>query len=154
MTTPSTTSESVIDLGTPVWCWAHLRAGVEGILSYSGLRGRASLAVPYAVADREIAISLASFNETGLLAAGGTVTLEVSGIGAGGLRWVVRATGEASRAALPSPTDPSSLSRSHPAHGEGWVDDFHDVRLLMTRFRLRGFYESSTAVAETAQDWA
>lgn len=137
MTAPSR-SDRIIDVGPPEWCWSRLRDAEEGILSYATPRGRLGLAVPYAAMDGLITIPMAPFNESGWLAADGEVALEVTGTDPDYLRWVVRATGRARRAAPPGAPP---AQRGHPAAGYGWPASAPSDRLVLHPVRLRGYYE-------------
>jgi hypothetical protein len=137
------TGDRIIDIGPPEWCWGHLHDADEGILSYQTSRGRIGLAVPYTLADRQIIIPVAPFNDTAWLAAGGEATLEVNGSHGNGLRWVVRATGPVRRAGSMSPTSQDLAHRSHPANGPDRRPKAPSDRLVLPSARVRGFYETS-----------
>jgi hypothetical protein len=139
MSVPSQADLRIIDIGAPSWCWSQLGTEGVGILSYGSLRGRLSLAVPYAVRDRQITIPMGSFNAAGWLADGVESRLEVSGLTPDGLKWVVRATGTPQRLELPG----RARSRwMHPSNGVG--DDFDKPSdwLVLWIPRVRGFYET------------
>ncbi|WP_375431852.1 hypothetical protein [uncultured Friedmanniella sp.] len=145
MSIPLQTDVHVIDIGAPGWCWSRLGTTGEGILSYDGPRGRQSLAVPYTVTGRQIAIPLASFNDAGWLAAGNETRLEVSSR-PGTQRWVVRATGMAER----DPAEPDRLAYSryvHPANNPGSNSAALSRRLVLVAPRVRGFYETTVTEA-------
>ena len=133
----------VIDIGTTSWCWSQLGLGGEGILSYPGARGRASLAVPYVVVDHQISISLAPFNHTGWLAEGTDTRLEVTGRTPDDQRWVVRATGQAKRGDRSGPAGDAHARRVHPSSGVGYDTAVRSDRLFLQDPRVRGFSETS-----------
>ena len=133
----------IIDIAPASWCKTRLAGAEEGLLSYPSPHGRVALAVPYAVSDEQITIPLAPFNCTGWLAEEQEATLEVMGVDGEDVRWTVRATGTAQRAGSHgSALDRSVSRRSHPAAGTGWPAVVGSEWLVLTGFRLRGFYET------------
>lgn len=141
MTTFSDPGSRVIDIGTPDWCWTQLATVSEGLLTYRSPRGRLSLVVPYTVAEDQIMIPMAPFNEPGWLAAGGEVTLEVMGAHDADLRWVVRASTVAVR--MPTATRTGGTLRPwHPSDGFRPGSEQLDG-LLLPAPRVRGFYQTS-----------
>lgn len=139
MSSSSPTAPSIIDIGSPAWCWSQLGLAGEGILSYESSQGRLSLAVLYEVADRRITICLAPFNTAGWSAAGGAAQLEVAGVTADDLKWVVRVTGTGERSgerglAYSRYAHPSNPASAGPEATDG---------LVLVAPRIRGFYETS-----------
>jgi hypothetical protein len=139
MSFASPAAPHIIDIGSPGWCWTQLGQDGEGILSYESSQGRVNLAVPYAVVDRQIAISLASFNTAGWSAAGSSAQLEVSGVTGDDLRWVVRATGTGERSGQRGLAHSRRVHPSNPAGANLASPD----RLILLAPRVRGFYETS-----------
>ena len=123
MTSLAQAETRIIDICPPGWCWSRLAEAEEGILSYATPLGRVTLAVPYAVSNQQLAISIAPSNTTMWSPADGEATLEVIGVAAENQRWLVRATGTPQRAGRPN------------APGSDW--------LILPPARLRGFYETS-----------
>jgi hypothetical protein len=142
MTSPLT-GDRIIDIGPPEWCWSHLSDADEGLLSYQTSRGPITLAVLYTIADQQITIPVAPFNDTAWLATGRDATLEVTGHGDDGLRWVVRATGPVKRTESMSPTRQEISRLSHPANGPNWRATASSDQLVLPSARVRGFYETS-----------
>lgn len=145
MSTSSPMSFQIIDLGASSWCWTQLGAGGEGILTFEAPRGRMSLAVLYAVTDRRITIPLASPDAAGWRAAGAETCLEVRGVTADDVRWVVRATGTAEQANRSGPFGLTRCRQLHPANGRSSSAGSSD-RLHLRKPRVRGFYETSVFV--------
>jgi hypothetical protein len=141
MTAVANSGSRIIDLATPVWCWARLRRATEGTLSYRSARGAASLAVGYTLTDRQIVIPIAAYDGRAHLAIDTEVTLGLTGHDEDGLRWVVRASGIAGLAIASSgSTGLAACRQSHPAHG---APSPANEALLLPIARLRGFYETS-----------
>jgi len=133
-------------IGAPGWCWSHLADAEEGVLSYSTPRGPVALAVPYAVTNHQITIPMAPFNDTGWLATDGEATLEVTGTDSEDMRWRVRATGLARRAASWSAA--SIIARqSHPAAGNGCPSVAPADGLVLPSARVRGSYQTRSPEA-------
>ena len=129
-----------IDIASPDWCWSRLADADEGRLSYSTSRGQVSLAVPYAVTNEQITIPMASFNDAGWLAVDSEATLEVIGTQSN-LGWLVRATGIAHRAGLPSAWKRMNSRQCHPAAGSAWPPGGASEWLMLPEVRLRGYCE-------------
>lgn len=144
MTTASHVDPRLIEVGPSHWCWTRLGSADEGILSFWMPRGRVTLAVPYSVADTiadgpEIIIGLAPINTTGWQAVDQQVALEITGADHENLRWLVRATGIAHRAA-PDEPEPS-LGESTVARR--WLTPtVPPGQLLVSSPRVHGFYET------------
>jgi hypothetical protein len=139
---PSAAAQLVIDIGAPSWCWSHLGAAGEGILSYQSPRGRSSLAVPYTVTGQQISMPLACFNSAGWSAAGAEVCLEISGLTPDGLRWVVRASGVAERDDQTWSPGLAYARRVHPAAKNDRTPTTAMDQLVLAAPRIRGFYET------------
>ena len=137
-------------VGAPGWCWSRLADAEEGILSYSTARGPVAIAVPYAVTNQMITIPMAPFNDTGWLATDGEATLEVTGTDSEDMRWRVRATGLARRAASSGGASSMLARCSHPAAGNGCSSVVPSTGLVLPSPRVRGFYQTCTREAATS----